>query len=67
MADLKIWDDALHRQYTGVSNEKIKENFRRLGALGVPVTARTPVIPRHPAGDRTERGLFKGTEACGKI
>lgn len=45
MADLKIWDDTLHRQYTGVSNTEIKENFQRLDALGAPVIARTPVIP----------------------
>ena len=44
MADLKIWNDALHKSYTGVSNERIKENFRRLNALGVPIVARTPVI-----------------------
>ena len=45
MADLKIWDDQLHRTYTGVSNAKIKENFKRLDALKVPIVARTPVIP----------------------
>ena len=60
MADLKIWDDALHRQYTGVSNEKIKENFRRLGALGVPVTARTPVIPGIRQGIEQNAAFLKG-------
>lgn len=45
MADLKIWDDALHQKYTGVSNKEIKENFKKLNALGVPIIARTPVIP----------------------
>ena len=50
MADLKIWDDGLHRTYTGVSNERIKENFRRLDALGVPILARTPVIPEIEQG-----------------
>ena len=45
MADLKIWDDALHRRYTGVSNARILENFRRLDALGIPILARTPIIP----------------------
>lgn len=50
MADLKIWDDGIHRRYTGVSNEKIKENFRQLNALGVPIIARTPVIPEIDQG-----------------
>ena len=45
MADLKIWDDDCHRRYTGVGNAHIKENFKRLNDLGVPIIARTPVIP----------------------
>ena len=45
MADFKLWDDAEHKKYTGVSNERIKENFRRLDALGVPFIVRTPLIP----------------------
>lgn len=45
MADLKIWDSKLHKTYTGVENTKIKENFIRLNGLGIPIEARTPVIP----------------------
>lgn len=45
MADLKIWDDELHKKHTGVSNGKIKEHFVRLNELGIPIIARTPVIP----------------------
>ena len=45
MADLKIWDDELHKKYTGVSNEKIKTHFCQLSELHIPVIARTPVIP----------------------
>lgn len=45
MADLKIWDDKVHRQYTGVGNEAIKRHFEYLNRLGVPIIARTPVIP----------------------
>lgn len=44
MADLKIWDDEIHKKYTGVSNTVIKENFRRLNSLNIPIIARTPVI-----------------------
>lgn len=44
MADLKIWDSDLHLKYTGVRNEQIKENFKRLNELGIPVIARTPII-----------------------
>lgn len=45
MADLKIWDNNIHKQYTGVSNEQIKENFKLLNELNIPIIARTPVIP----------------------
>ena len=45
MADFKIWDDEAHKKYTGVSNEGIKENFKKLDALGVPFVVRTPLIP----------------------
>lgn len=45
MADFKIWDSDIHKEYTGVSNEKIKSNFCRLNDLGIPIIARTPIIP----------------------
>ena len=45
MADLKIWDSGIHKKYTGVGNEKIKEHFILLNKLGTPIIARTPVIP----------------------
>ncbi len=44
IADFKIFDSDLHRRYTGVDNEEIKQNFRRISKLGVPIIARTPVI-----------------------
>ena len=50
MADLKIWDNETHRQYTGVPSDVIKENFSRLNRLGVPIIARTPVIPEIEQG-----------------
>jgi pyruvate formate lyase activating enzyme len=50
MADLKIWDEDTHKRYTGVSALRIKENFSRLDKLGVPIIARTPVIPEIEQG-----------------
>ncbi len=44
MADLKIWDSSIHKRYTGVGNEIIKENFKKLNNLGIPIIARTPII-----------------------
>ena len=43
--DIKQMDSALHKEYTGVGNELILDNLRRLHDSGVEVVARTPVIP----------------------
>jgi pyruvate formate lyase activating enzyme len=45
MFDIKHMDSAAHREWTGISNKRILENARRLGALGRPLIVRTPVIP----------------------
>jgi len=45
MTDFKILDSDTHKKHTGVLNEVIKENFVRLNTLGIPIIARTPVIP----------------------
>ena len=45
LVDLKIWDDALHREYTGVSNRQILKNIQAASALGVPMVVHTPIIP----------------------
>jgi pyruvate formate lyase activating enzyme len=43
--DLKIVDPALHRRYTGQSNERILSNLRVVSASGVPFVVRIPLVP----------------------
>jgi glycyl-radical enzyme activating protein/glucokinase-like ROK family protein len=43
--DLKHLDPEIHRQWTGMDNEVILSNLRRLTELGAPVTVRVPLIP----------------------
>ena len=43
--DLKLADPEDHRRYTGVSNEVILENLRRIDDRGNPVEIRIPVVP----------------------
>lgn len=50
MCDLKIWDNGLHKKYTCVENLQIKENFKLLNSLDIPIIARTPVIPEISQG-----------------
>ena len=45
MADLKIWDEDKHRSYCGGSARAIREHFLKAAQLGVPIIARTPIIP----------------------
>lgn len=43
--DVKLADDALHRRFTGVSNEQILYNLEILRESGIPCRIRTPLIP----------------------
>jgi len=43
--DLKLMDDALHKKYTGVSNQLVLENLRMISEAGKPVQVRVPIIP----------------------
>jgi pyruvate formate lyase activating enzyme len=43
--DLKLMDEARHRQWTGMSNNRILSNLRRLSELGHQVIIRIPIIP----------------------
>jgi len=45
LVDLKLMDSAAHRFYTGVPNEVILENIRKLAASNISVIIRIPVIP----------------------
>ena len=45
MMDLKLMDPERHRHYTGVPNEPILENLKRLKKSGKPFRIRIPVIP----------------------
>lgn len=42
--DIKIWDDEKHRQATGVSNQLILENLKKLTDADAQIIIRTPVI-----------------------
>lgn len=43
--DVKLVDEALHKRYTGVSNDLILQNFRALASSGKDFVIRTPLIP----------------------
>ncbi len=43
--DIKLIAEAAHIQYTGVSNQKILENWRWLDRMGAKIILRCPMIP----------------------
>lgn len=43
--DIKIMDEDAHREYTGINNKVILENSIKLDHEGLPMVARTPLIP----------------------
>lgn len=45
MCDLKIFDSVAHKLHTGVSNDLILDNIKKIDELGVPIIVRTPLIP----------------------
>ncbi len=58
--DVKHMDAKKHKQYTGVSNERILENLRNLSGAGACVRVRIPLIPGINDSDEnlTECGEF---------
>jgi pyruvate formate lyase activating enzyme len=45
MQDIKLYDSAAHKRYTGVGNEKILRNIEYLKRSGKPFVFRVPLIP----------------------
>lgn len=55
--DLKQMDSGVHRALTGVPNELIIENLRRLDGHGIPIWIRIPLIPGQNDGDTNFHAL----------
>lgn len=43
--DIKHIDSNIHKDLTGKGNELIFENIKRIAEYGIPITARTPIVP----------------------
>ena len=43
--DLKHMDHVEHKNHTGVSNELIHENLKKIDVCGIPIEVRIPIIP----------------------
>jgi pyruvate formate lyase activating enzyme len=57
--DLKLMDDARHREITGASNEPILRNLSRLSREGHQIILRVPVIPQVNDDETTLRQIVR--------
>ena len=57
MCDLKIFNDADHKKWTGVSNKNILENIAYIDTIGVPYIVRTPLIPGATDSDENIKAI----------
>ena len=55
--DIKHIDSEKHKELTGSGNELILDNIRRIAKFGVPITARTPLIPGLTATYENIKGI----------
>ncbi len=65
LMDVKLMDSEKHKEYTGVGNELILENGRRLGKSGTELIIRTPVVPNVNDDDKTIRAIAKYAREIG--
>jgi len=59
--DFKHIDAKLHREYTGVSNDKIIENLSKVTRVFTEgeIVIRIPLVPGHNSSDETQQRMYK--------
>lgn len=63
--DLKLAEEAEHQKYTGVSNQRILENFRMLAASDKEFVVRIPLIPSVTDTKENILGIIEILKTCG--
>jgi pyruvate formate lyase activating enzyme len=59
LIDLKLMNDMLHQKYTGVSNQIVLENIRKLSERGSSFRIRIPMIPEiSTTPENVEQSIF---------
>jgi pyruvate formate lyase activating enzyme len=63
--DVKHLNSQAHRRYTGLGNELILSNLRKLAGLGAPIRVRVPLIPEVNLSEENLRQTAAFVEALG--
>ena len=66
LMDIKHMDPEKHRLFTGVSNELILNNARRISAFS-PIVIRVPVIPKFNASEKDLRDIAAFAASLGNV
>ena len=61
--DVKVIDSSRHERLTGVPNERIIDNFKRLAAAGAKMRVRVPIIPGCNDSDEDLRAIVEFLKA----
>ncbi len=69
LCDLKHMDCEQHKRFTGVPNELILDNLKRVVDYGTPVVIRIPVVPEHNGTEKNlrETARFVAEELDGRV
>jgi pyruvate formate lyase activating enzyme len=63
--ELKHVDSSAHHKWTGIGNELIHSNLRKLASLGAPIRVRVPLIPEVNSSDESLRGIAEFVSQLG--
>lgn len=67
LLDIKSLNDAKHKEYTRVSNEKILKNAQRIVDLGVETIIRVPVIPEFNDDEQSIYDIARFAKGLGGV
>ena len=65
--DVKVVDEARHKEFTGAGNAAILDNLRRLAAAGTETWVRLPVVPGVNDDDDNVRRTIELLASLGKV
>ena len=67
LCDIKHMDSSIHKQYTGVENDLILDNIRKLAGTGIKMIIRVPIIPGFNDDGKNIENTVQFVKSLGRI
>jgi pyruvate formate lyase activating enzyme len=67
LCDIKHIDSEKHREFTGVGNEEILANIKRIALAGKPIFVRVPIVPGFNDDDRNIEATCRFIGSLGTV